>query len=269
MDADYQKNVNYNVMITLTQLSCLNNLDHDKLGTYILEPLCSGQGVTMGNLLRRILLTEISSYSITSLRINNIKHEFGSIEGLQEDILELIINIKDIRFKEIKSSTSQKKSIGFLFQKGPAIITAGHFKLESNFLKVLNTNLYLGSIINNSEIFIEIDIRKGIGYSLNENYLFSNDINTIFTEKLPATISLDTSFNPIKKVNYKVKLIYDDLGNLKESLLIEILTNGTIDPLKSLYEANKKALKNLFSIYQTKALFLDILQLEKLQNIIS
>lgn len=232
----------------MNKLKCIETyIDKEKnyYSSFIIEPLKAGQGITIGNALRRILLSDITSFTITGVRINNLKHEFSVITGIREDILEMILNLKQIIFKSslfLTKTTKILKMRGFLNIKGPIIVTAGMFYLPKNLLKIINPNQYICTIITNTELYLEIDIENGIGYQLNEEKLnltqktFLMDQNTLY---------IDTSFNPIKNVNYKIKLINDFNGIIKESLWFEIVTNGSITPKRSLQEAIK-ILLNLF-----------------------
>ena len=232
----------------MNKLTCIENYidtNNNHFGSFLIEPLELGQGITLGNSLRRTLLSDLTGLAITGVRINNLKHEFSIIEGLREDILEVLLNLKEIKFKNSFSfkenlslaSSSGFKLKGFLKIKGPIVITAGMFNLPKNIIKIINPNQYICTIVDNSEIYLEIDIEKGKGYRLGEEY--------IKYPKKRSTLFIDALFMPIKKVNYKIKLIHDTEGNIKESLNLEILTNGTISPERSLQES-LKILINLF-----------------------
>jgi DNA-directed RNA polymerase subunit alpha len=133
---------------------------------------------------------------------------------------------------------------GYLNVKGPIIVTAGMFKLPKNLLKILNPNQYICTITDTSEFYLEIDIEKGKGYRLSDETRKKRVKEKIFNSK-PTTILVDALFMPVKKVNYKIKLIHDTKGNIKESLMLEVYTNGSITPKRSLQEA----LKILMSLF--------------------
>jgi len=232
-------------MSTLTCLETFIDKDQNNYGSFLIEPLETGHGITLGNALRRTLLSDLTGYSISGLRINDIKHEFASVEGLREDILEIILNLKEIVFKTSSQSpleTSMYK--GYLNVKGPIIVTAGMFKLPKNLLKILNPNQYICTITDTSEFYLEIDIEKGKGYRLSDETRKKRVKEKIFNSK-PTTILVDALFMPVKKVNYKIKLIHDTKGNIKESLMLEVYTNGSMTPKRSLQEA----LKILMSLF--------------------
>ena len=237
----------------MTNLTCFETyIDKEKnhYGCFVIEPLEIGQGITLGNAIRRTLLSDLTGFSIIGVRINNLKHEFATIPGLREDILEIILNLKEIIFKT--SASFQDKNLpaklkGFLNIKGPVIITAGMFQLPENIIQILNINQYIGTIVDTSEFYLEIDIENGKGYKLTEETRKKN-IQEKMTKKA-STILVDALFMPVKKANYKTKLIHDTKGNIKESLIFEIWTNGSITPKRSIQEALKILLKLFYPLY--------------------
>jgi DNA-directed RNA polymerase subunit alpha len=234
-------------MSTLTCIETYIDKDQNHYGCFIIEPLENGQGITVGNALRRTLLSDLNGFAITGVRINDLKHEFSIIEGLREDILEVLLNLKEIIFKTSFSIIENKEKLkvkGFLKIKGPIIVTAGMFQLPKNNFKILNPNQYICTIVDNSELYIEIDIENGKGYKLIEEIRkYENQQNSSLTK--PSTLIIDAIFMPVKRVNYKIKMIHDTKGNIKESLTLEVWTNGTISPRRSIQES-LKILMNLF-----------------------
>jgi DNA-directed RNA polymerase subunit alpha len=227
-------------MLNISIINNYINKDFTEYGSFIINPLNIGQGITLGNLLRRTLLNDLTSYSITRFNLNNIKNEYTIIPNIREDILEIIFNLKQIIFKEsfLNFKTNNNKLIkAYLKSNGPKIITASLFKLPKNNIKIINSNQYLFTLINNSNIYLEIIIEKGNGYKIN---------NSLKTLNKNTFIEIDSNFIPIKNVNFKIKLIYDSHGKIKESLFFEILSNGSITPLRALQESFKLII-NLFS----------------------
>ena len=234
-------------MSTLTCIETYTDIDQNHYGCFIIEPLETGQGITLGNALRRTLLSDLTGFSITGVRINDLKHEFSIVESLREDILEILLNLKEIIFKSsllIKEQTQTIKVKGFLQIKGPIIVTAGMFQLPKNNFKILNENQYICTIVDDSELYIEIDIENGKGYKLTEE-IRKTRIEKKFSILKPSTLLIDAIFIPVKRVNYKIKMIHDSKGNIKESLIIEVWTNGSISPRRSIQES-LKILMNLF-----------------------
>jgi DNA-directed RNA polymerase subunit alpha len=225
---------------TLTNTECY--------GSFIIEPLEIGQGITLGNSLRRTLLSDLTSYAITGVRINDLKHEFSIIEGLKEDVLEILLNLKEIVFKNafvIDESNIKSSFKGFLKVKGPIVVTAGLFNLPKEKLKIVNPDQYICTITEKIELFLEIDIENGKGYRLSQENR-RQKFEYQFSSNQPSTLFVDALFMPVKKVNYKVKLINDSRGNIKESLFLEVITNGSITPKRSVKES-LKILINIFS----------------------
>ena len=251
-----QKNVDYNKnkkrMSTLTCIETYIDKNQDHYGCFVIEPLEIGQGITLGNTLRRTLLSDLSGYAISGVRINNLKHEFSVIEGLREDVLEVILNLKEIIFKSGFSNNLEKRESvkAFLNVKGPIIVTAGLFQLPEKLIKIINPSQYICTIIDNSELYLEIDIENGKGYKLTEENRSQKTDRNISINK-PSTLFIDAIFMPVKKVNYKIKLIHDTKGNIKESLVLEILTNGSLTPKRSLSEALKILINLFYSLFVT------------------
>ena len=251
MVADLLKNVVYNSHTNfMSKLICIESYidkERNHYGNFLIEPLELGQGITLGNALRRTLLSDLTGFAITGARINNLKHEFAVVEGLREDILEVLLNLKEIVFKSSYFSPSQKKETklkSFINIQGPIVITAGMLQLPKNSLKVINPNQYICTIVDNSYFYLEVDIENGKGYQLTDENR-KKIINEKFNISKPSTLVLDSIFFPIKKANYKIKLIHDTRGNIKESLNFEILTNGSITPKRGIQES-LKILINLF-----------------------
>ena len=221
------------------------NEEKNYRGSFLIGPLEIGHGITLGNAIRRTLLSDLTSFSITGVRINNLKHEFSGVEGLREDVLEVLLNLKEIIFK---NSFKLEKEIlplkGFLKAKGPIVVTAGMFQLPRNSFKIINPTQYICTIVDKSELNIEIDLENGKGYRLIEE-IQGKKMKEKFLVSKPSTLLVDALFMPIKKVNYKINLNYDSHGNIKEFLTLEITTNGSSTPKHSLYEA-LKILMNLF-----------------------
>jgi len=146
-------------MSTLTCIETYKDKEENIYGCFLIEPLEVGQGITLGNTLRRTLLSDLTSLAITGVRINNLKHEFATIQGLREDVLEVILNLKEIVFKNnfhAKKLENNFKFKGFLNVKGPVIVTAGMLNLPKDIVKIINPNQYICTITDNSEFSISI-----------------------------------------------------------------------------------------------------------------
>jgi len=240
-------------MSTLSCIETYKDKEQNIYGCFLIEPLEVGQGITLGNALRRTLLSDLTSLAITGIRVNNLKHEFASIQGIREDVLEIILNLKEIVFKNSfhsKTLENNFKFKGFLNVQGPVIVTAGMFNLPQNIVKIINPNQYICTITDNSEFYLEIDIENGKGYRLiDENR--KRTVDKKFQLSNPSTLFMDALFMPIKKVNYKVKLIHDTKGNIKESLNLEVITNGSITPKRAIQESLKVIMNLIYTLFIT------------------
>lgn len=246
-------------MIEITCIDTKINKNKSHFSHLIIQPLEIGHGITIGNALRRTLLADLYGCAISGIRIDGINNEFATITGVKEETLELLMNLKEILLEQNFINKGPQELIhGILYVKGPIIVTAGMFQLPKEKLKILNPNQYICSILTERSFYLEIDIKTDKGYQLtnynefptyNKQDFQSKNIKD--TEK--STILLDSFFNPIKTVNYKIKLIYDSKGNLKESLHFEIVTNGTITPYRALLEASKIILNLIIPILVTSS----------------
>ena len=163
-------------------------------GQFVIDSLNSGQGITIGNQLRRVLLNDLGGVAISAIRIAGITHEFSTIPGVREDILEILLNLKGIIFK----SKTQETQFGRLKIQGPSVITADLIQLPSD-LEIINPNHYIATISTTHILEIEFKIEYGIGYKL-ASHTFSDEIENY--------LQLDTIFMPVQKVNFKIENIY-------------------------------------------------------------
>ena len=193
-------------------------------GRFIITPLEQGYGLTMGNSLRRVLLTSLTGTSITSVKIAGIKHQFSSLTGMKEDIVEFILNLKKVRF----SGLTEKAVKATLEVSKPGEFKASEIKVAGG-LKVANPDLVLGTLNKGSKISAEITVESGVGYST--------------AEERPADsiglIPVDASFSPVKRVSYKVE--ETRIGRLTnyDKLTLEIWTDGTVEASDAFKEASK------------------------------
>ena len=192
-------------------------------GQFIINSLKTGQGITIGNQLRRVLLGDLGGIAISSVRIAGITHEFSTIPGVREDILEILLNLKGIVLKT-KTKTTQ---FGRLKIQGPRVITAGLIQLPSD-LEIVNPNHYIATISTSNILEIELKFEYGTGYRL---------ASQSFSEEDENYLQLDTIFMPVQKVDFKIENVYDTNNNISEKLLLDIWTNGSISPNDALQSA--------------------------------
>ena len=192
-------------------------------GQFIINSLKTGQGITIGNQLRRVLLGDLGGIAISSVRIAGITHEFSTIPGVREDILEILLNLKGIVLK----SKTKITQFGRLKIQGPRVITAGLIQLPSD-LEIVNPNHYIATISTSNILEIELKFEYGTGYRL---------ASQSFSEEDENYLQLDTIFMPVQKVDFKIENVYDTNNNISEKLLLDIWTNGSISPNDALQSA--------------------------------
>ncbi|HEX8424891.1 DNA-directed RNA polymerase subunit alpha [Hymenobacter sp.] len=195
----------------------------DFYGTFEFKPLEKGYGVTIGNALRRILLSSLEGYAITSVRTSSVLHEFMTIEGVIEDMSEIILNLKQVRFKKVSDAIEDKITVRI---KGQETFTAGDINKFTNGFEVLNTDLVICHIDPSVELEFEFSIQKGRGYvPAEENKP---------TDQVFGQIAIDAIFTPIKNVKYSIENTRVEQKTDYEKLLIEIHTDGSIHPEEAL-----------------------------------
>jgi DNA-directed RNA polymerase subunit alpha len=192
-------------------------------GQFIINSLKTGQGITIGNQLRRVLLGDLGGIAISSVRIAGITHEFSTIPGVREDILEILLNLKGIVLK----TKTKMTQFGRLKIQGPRVITAGLIQLPSD-LEIVNPNHYIATISTSNILEIELKFEYGTGYRL---------ASQSFSEEDENYLQLDTIFMPVQKVDFKIENVYDTNNNISEKLLLDIWTNGSISPNDALQSA--------------------------------
>ena len=220
---------------------------NDFEGAFEFRPLEPGFGVTIGNALRRILLSSLEGYAITSVRIPGVDHEFSSIKGVIEDMVELILNLKQVRFKK-KFEVSDSEKI-YVTIKGQEQFKAGDIeKFSSNFI-VLNPDLVLAKMDTSVELEVELTIDKGRGYVAADEHSVAD--GTI------GVIPIDSVYTPIKNVKYTVENTRVEQKTDYEKLIIEIKTDGSIHPEDALKEAAKILIQH-FMLFSDESITLEI-----------
>lgn len=223
-------------------------------GRFVINSLRSGQGITIGNQLRRVLLGDLGGMAISAVRIAGITHEFSTIPGVREDILEILLNLKGIVLKSEISETQ----FGRLKVQGPAVVTADLIQLPSN-LEIINPNHYIATISTSNILEIEFKFEYGTGYKL---------ATQTFTDDAENYLQLDTVFMPIQKVDFKIENIYDSANKITERLLLDIWTNGSISPNEAL-ESAAQVIVDLFTLLINNKNMVNTNQLESKPESIS
>jgi DNA-directed RNA polymerase subunit alpha len=191
----------------------------DFYGQFEFKPLEKGYGVTIGNALRRILLSSLEGFAITSIRVPSVLHEFSTIEGVIEDVSEIILNLKMVRFKKINEAFEDKITVSI---KNQDTFTAGDIGRFTNGFEILNPDLVICHLDTSISFEIELTIQKGRGYvPADENK--PND-------QVFGQIAIDAIFTPIKNVKYSIENTRVEQKTDYEKLLIDIQTDGSIHP---------------------------------------
>jgi DNA-directed RNA polymerase subunit alpha len=198
-------------------------------GQFEFRPLEPGFGITIGNSLRRILLSSLEGFAITSLKIEGVDHEFSTIKGVVEDVTEIVLNLKQVRFKkQLDNHDTEKISVHF---NGADKFTAGDIGKFVNGFQILNPDLVIFNCDSNVRLKMELTIERGRGYvPAEENKSNSAPIGTIF---------IDSIYTPIKNVKYNIENYRVEQKTDYERLIMDIVTDGSIHPKEALKEAAK------------------------------
>lgn len=217
----------------------------DVYGRFILRPLEPGYGVTVGNALRRVLLSSLEGYAITSIRIPGVEHEFSTIPGVIEDVVDIVLNLKGVRFKKVLEGESKI----FVSLKNSTVFTAEDINKATNAFEVTNPDHIICHFSKNISFDIELTIGSGRGYVPAEE---NKHKDAPFGE-----IAIDSIFTPIKNVKYTIENTRVEQRTDYEQLVIDVYTDGTINPESALREAANILIKHFMlfsdSIFQIKA----------------
>jgi DNA-directed RNA polymerase subunit alpha len=209
------------------QVECVESDTGDDRSSYskfVLEPLDRGQGITVGNALRRVLLSNLEGAAVTAVRIAGVSHEFMTVPGVREDVLDILLNMKEVVLK----SYSSQPQIGRLRVEGPATITAGYFDFPAE-VQVIDPEQYIATLAAGSTLEIECRVEKGIGYRAIER---GRDETSALD-----FLQIDSVFMPVRKVNYTVEDARVGGSLEKDRLILEVWTNGSLTPQEALSQA--------------------------------
>jgi DNA-directed RNA polymerase subunit alpha len=211
------------------QIECVESKtqkNQSQYSKFVLEPLDRGQGTTVGNALRRVMLSNLEGAAVTAIRVAGVNHEFATIPGVREDVLEIMLNMKEIILK----SYSDQTQIGRLLAIGPATVTAAQFDVPSE-VEVIDPNQYVATLADGAKLEMEFRVERGAGYRAIERS--KDDTSSL------DFLQIDSVFMPVTKVNYGVEDIRPDGSIVKDRLTLEIWTNGSINPKEALSEASE------------------------------
>ncbi len=199
----------------------------DRFGKFEFRPLEGGFGTTIGNALRRILLSSLDGYAINTVSIGGVEHEFATIPGVKEDVTNIILNLKQVRFKHtVEEFENEKVSVTV---ENTTVFKAGDFNKYLTGFEVLNPELVICHLDAKASMQIEISVNKGRGYvPADENRIFCTDVNVL---------PIDSIYTPIRNVKYAVENFRVEQKTDYEKLVLEITTDGSIHPKDALKEA--------------------------------
>lgn len=217
-------------------IECVEMSDDGRYGKFVVSPLERGYGTTLGNSLRRILLSSLPGAAATSIKIEGVQHEFSTVPGVTEDVTELILNIKKLA---LKIHGDLPKTV-YIEAKGAQEITAGDIKCDED-VEIFNPDLHIATLNDDANLYIEITLSKGRGY-------VSADKNKQAMQPVIGVIPVDSIYTPVTKVNYTVENTRVGQYTDREQLAVELWTNGTIKPDEAVSLA-AKIMNDLLSLF--------------------
>ena len=207
-------------------------------GTFEFKPLEPGFGVTIGNALRRVLLSSLEGYAISGIKISGVDHEFSTIKGVIEDVTEIVLNLKQVRLKKVMDDDNNNDKI-YISLKGVEQFKAEHIEKHTNVYQVMNPDLVICNMNSTVHVEMELTVSKGRGY-------VPADDNG--KEAQPGFIPIDSIFTPIKNVRYSVENFRVDQRVDFEKLILDVTTDGTIHPEEAVKEASRILIQHLMLI---------------------
>ncbi len=206
------------IEIEKPKIECVELSELGDYGRFEVEPLERGYGMTLGNSLRRILLSSLPGVAVSSIKIDGILHEFSTIPGVKEDVTEIVLNIKDLSAKLY----SEGPKVVYIEAEGPGEVCARHIKADAD-VEILNGDLHIATLNKDAKLYMEITLNKGRGY-------VSQDKNKVTNQGIIGTIPVDSIFSPVRKVNYTVENTRVGQVTDYDKLTLEVWTDGTITP---------------------------------------
>lgn len=196
-------------------IECIESNEDGTYGKYVVEPLERGYGITLGNAMRRILLSSLPGVATTSIKIDGVLHEFSTVQGVKEDVTELILNLKSLA---LTMEGEGPKTI-YIDAQGPGVVTGADIKTDGD-VEVVNKNLHIATLDTNGKLYMELTVNRGRGY-VTQNKNKSNELPL-------GSIAIDSIYTPVKRVNFIVENTRVGQITDYDKLTIEIWTNGTI-----------------------------------------
>lgn len=221
------------IEIEKPQIECIETPADITYGKYVVEPLERGYGTTIGNALRRILLSSLPGTAPTTIKIDGVQHEFSTVPGVKEDVTELILNIKGLRAKMYGEAP---KTI-YIEAEGEGEVTAGDIKTDSE-VEILDPGMHIATLSAGAKLFMDITLDRGRGY-------VSAELNKEQLQPVIGVIPIDSIYTPVLKCNYTVENTRVGQRTDFEKLIIEIWTDGTISAKEAVSYAAKILIERL------------------------
>jgi DNA-directed RNA polymerase subunit alpha len=219
------------------KIECVESAEDGSYGRFVIEPLERGYGITLGNSLRRILLSSLPGAAANWIKIDGVLHEFSTVKGVKEDVTELILNIKELAIKK----NSEDSSTLIIDAHGAGEVVAGDIKTDGD-VEIMNKDLHIATLDADGRLYMEINVTKGRGY-------VSQARNK--TEELPiATIPVDSIYTPVKRVNFNVENTRVGQITDYDKLTLEVWTDATIRPEEAV-SLSAKILIEHFKLFMT------------------
>ncbi len=219
------------------KIECVEISEDGFYGKFVIEPLERGYGITLGNAMRRILLSSLPGVAANHVRIDGVLHEFSTVPGVKEDVTELILNVKSLA---LTMNGDGNRTI-YIDAKGPGRVTAGDIRTEGD-VQIINKDLHIATLDDNGRLYMELLVNRGRGYvSQNKNK----------SEEMPiGTIPVDSIYTPVKRVNFVVENTRVGQITDYDKLTLEVWTNGTIKPEEAI-SLSAKILIEHFKLFMT------------------
>lgn len=219
------------------KIQCVETSEDGTYGKFVVEPLERGYGITLGNALRRMLLSSLPGVAPSSIKIDGVLHEFSTVPGVREDVTEIILNLKGMY---IKMNGEGPRKI-YIDAKGPCVVTGGDIKTDGD-VEIINKDLYIATLEEDAKLYIEINVDRGRGY-------VSQARNKSDALAL-STIPMDSIYTPVKRVNFTVDNTRVGQITDYDKLTLEIWTNGTILTEEAISLAAKVLIEH-FKLFMT------------------
>ncbi|MFX0548441.1 DNA-directed RNA polymerase subunit alpha [Hathewaya histolytica] len=219
------------------KIECVETSEDGSYGKFVIEPLERGYGITLGNSLRRILLSSLPGAAANCIKIDGVLHEFSTVKGVKEDVAELILNIKELAIK----MHGEGSTTVYIDAQGPGEVKAGDIKTGGN-VEIINKDLHIATLDSDSKLYMEINVSKGRGY-VSQSKNKSDDLPI-------AVIPIDSIYTPVKRVNYIVENTRVGQITDYDKLTLEVWTNGTIKPEEAI-SLSAKILIEHFKLFMT------------------